>query len=127
MSYKVFISSSQKDLDLARDLAKRIEDAGVTVSSGEERSQPQNMVRWQVGKKLRSADEVVVILSGESLDNPSLMFELGAASSLRKRVTPVVVGVEQNKVPSLIKSMKYITYPQLEQFIVDLEKRAKAA
>jgi hypothetical protein len=126
MSYKVFISSSQKDSDLARDLAKRMEDAGATVSSTEEGDQSQDKPTWRVAKKLSSADEVVIILSDESVDSPSLMFELGAASSLRKRVTPVIVGVEGNKVPSLIKSLKYITYPQLEQFITDLEKRAKA-
>jgi hypothetical protein len=55
------------------------------------------------------------------------MFEIGAASSLRKRITPVVVGLEPSRVPSLIRNLKYIKYPDLERYIADLEKRAKAA
>jgi hypothetical protein len=127
MSYKVFISSSYKDLDLARDLAKRLEETGVKVSSTEKSGESGGRLSKQVTKDLSNADEVVIILSDESVDSPWLMFELGAASSLRKRVTPIIVGVESNRLPSLIKSMKYIRYPQLEEYISDLEKRAKAA
>jgi len=76
---------------------------------------------------LSGADEIFVILSAESIENPNLMFELGAASSLRKRVTPILVGLEVAKVPSIIKSLNYIKYPDLGRYIADLEKRAKAA
>ena len=55
------------------------------------------------------------------------MFEIGAASSLRKRITPVVVGLTPDQVPPLIRSLKYIKYPELERYLTDLEKRAKAA
>jgi hypothetical protein len=127
MSYKVFISSSYKDSDLARDLAKRLEDTGVKVSSTDKSGGSGGRLSKQVTKDLTNADEVVIILSDESVDSPWLMFELGAASSLRKRVTPIIVGVESNRLSSLIKSMKYIRYPQLEEYISDLEKRAKAA
>jgi hypothetical protein len=76
---------------------------------------------------LRHADEVFVILTDESVNSSKLMFEIGAASSLRKRITPVVVGIEPGRVPSLIRQLKYIKYPDLERYIADLGKRAKAA
>jgi TIR domain len=126
MSYKVFISSALKDFDLERDLANRLEHAGIEVLSHDKKAASET-ISSRVTKALSSADEVFVILSGESIENPNLMFELGAASSLRKRVTPILVGLEPAKIPSIIKSLNYIKYPDLGQYIADLEKRAKAA
>jgi hypothetical protein len=127
MAYKVFISSAWKDLDLVRDLAHRLESAGIEVHSIDKPTVSNEVISSKISKDLSSADEVLVILTNESVDNPNLMFELGVASSMRKRVTPVVVGLEPAKVPSLIKNLKYIKYQDLARYIVDLEKRAKAA
>jgi hypothetical protein len=124
MSYKVFISSTLKDIDLARDLAHRLESAGIRVNSGKASAES---ISSKITRELSSADEVFVILTNESINNSNLMFEIGAASSLRKRITPVVVGLEPSSVPSLIRSLKYINYADLEGYIADLEKRAKAA
>jgi len=127
MAYKVFISSTLKDLDLALDLARRLESAGIKVNSVDKSAASGEAIPIKITHELSRADEVFVILTDESIDSSKLMFEIGAASSLRKRITAVVVGLKPSKVPSLIKNLKYIRYPDLERYIGDLEKRAKAA
>jgi len=124
MAYKVFISSTLKDIDLARDLAHRLESAGIKVNSGKPVAES---ISSKINRELSRADEVFVILTNESINNSHVMFEIGAASSLRKRITPVVVGLKPSSVPSLIRNLKYINYADLEGYIADLEKRAKAA
>jgi hypothetical protein len=126
MAYKIFISSSYKDIDLARDLERRLEAAGVDayridkiISAGS--------IEKSIMKNLNDADEIVVILTDKSVANPWLMYEMGAASSLRKRITPVIVGLKPNQLPSIIRNMEYIKYPELPKYISALEKRAKAA
>ena len=126
MAYKVFVSSTVKDSDLARDLAQRLESAGLKVNSIEKVASGEP-IPIRITRELRHADEVFVILTDESVNSSKLMFEIGAASSLRKRITPVVVGIEPGRVPSLIRQLKYIKYPDLERYIADLGKRAKAA
>ena len=126
MAYKVFVSSTVKDSDLARDLAQRLESAGLKVNSIEKAASGEP-IPIRITRELRHADEVFVILTDESVNSSKLMFEIGAASSLRKRITPVVVGIEPGRVPSLIRQLKYIKYPDLERYIADLGKRAKAA
>jgi TIR domain len=132
MAYKVFITSAPKDIDLVRDLAQRLEDVGIEVHSDYEGGKPSKTSSNKTTKKalanaLSSADEIFVILTNESMDNPSLMFFLGSVSSWLTRVTPVVVGLETSKIPSLIKSLKYIRYPDLGRYIANLGKRTKAA
>ena len=127
MAHKVFISSTLKDIDLARDLAHRLESAGIKVNSVDKKLVSGAAIPIKIARELRQADEVFVILTEESVNSSSLMFEIGAAASLRKRITPVVVGLERSEVPSLIKKLKYVKYPDLGRYIADLERRAKAA
>jgi len=126
MAYKVFIHSSSKDIDIVQDLANRLELAGIEAHWANESARSDKNIR-ATNKALNDADEIFVILTSESVDNPSLMVDLGAAASTRRRVTPVVVGLETSQVPSLIKSLKYIKYPDLNRYIVDLATRTRAA
>lgn len=128
-TYNVFISSSHKDRDLARDLARRLKDAGVhatysalTLSTGGGSESEKAFMDL-----LKYADEIIVILSSNSVDNLWLMFEIGAASSLRKKITPVVVGLQKQELPQVIKQLKYINYDKLSDYIANIERRAQAA
>ena len=126
MAYKVFIHSYSKDIDIVQDVAIRLEFAGIEAHWANESARSDKTIS-ATNKALREADEIFVILTSESVDNPNLMIDLGAASSTGRRVTPVVVGLETSQVPSLIKSLGYIKYPDLNRYIVDLGIRTKAA
>ena len=127
MSYKAFISSTVEDLDLARDLAQRLESAGVTVKPVGSMTAAGEVVFTKIRRDLRQADEIFVIVTSDSVHNSNLMFEMGAASSLKKRVTPVIVGLKPTEVPSLIKNMRHIQYPKLADYVKSLEERLKVA
>jgi hypothetical protein len=127
MAYKVFISFSVKDIDLARDISRRLKEAGIDVYSVDKSAVPGEAIFNKITVDLGRADEVLLILTDNSIDNPNLMYELGAATSLRKRVTPVIVGLEPNKLPSLMKGLNFVKYTDLPKYISDLEKRVRAA
>ena len=126
MAYRVFISATLKDTDLARDLSRRLKEVGVEVHSVGNVAAGES-ISGKIIRALNDVDEVLVLLTDNSVTSSWLMYEMGAASSLRKRVTPVIVGLEKSELPSIIKSMKYIKYPDLSKYISDLERRAKAA
>ena len=121
MAYKVFISSTYRDLDVARDLARRIEEAGVRVFPLEETA-PGDNVAASVSRSLREADEVIVILTDNSVNSTSVLYELGAASGLHKRVTPLIVNVQDSEIPPFIKN--YVRFAEVPSYIAELAKRA---
>lgn len=127
MEYKVFISSTVKDIDLARDLAQRIKGVGVKVYSVEKNAVAGESIVKKINRDLRDADEVIILLTDSSINNPGLISEIGAAFGLGKQVTPVVLGVGTGEIPSIIKQMNYIKYDQLSKYISNLERRVKAA
>ena len=111
---------------MARDLARRLKDAGVHTTYSElTRSAGSDYEKTFM--ELSNADEIIVILSSNSLDNFWMMFEIGAAYSLRKKITPVVVGLEKQELPPVIKQLKYINYDKLSDYIANIERCAQAA
>lgn len=127
MAHKVFISASHKDRDLARDLARRLKDVNVQVSYSELSLAAGSNYAETVMKFLKRADEIILILTNNSIDNLWMMFEIGAASSLRKKITPVVVGLEKQELPQVIKQLKYIRYDKLPEYISEIERSPQAA
>lgn len=125
MSRKIFISSAQRDSDLVHDLARRLDIAGLKVmtpaksmDAGENES-----IKTKISDELRKADEVIVILTKNSIDSQWLLFEMGYATSLGKHVTPLIQGVEPEELPEIISQMEYVKYADLDKYITQLQHR----
>lgn len=123
---KVFIHSSSKDIDIVQDLAHRLEAEGIETHWASESAKSDKTISV-TNRALREADEIFVLLTNESVDDPNLMVALGAAYSTRRHVTPIVVGLPTSQIPSLIKSLKYIKYPALNSYIANMASRTRAA
>jgi hypothetical protein len=126
MSYTIFISHSHKDLELARDLARRLKEVGVNAFVDADKVSAGGDISGAVLDALRKADEVLLVLTDNAVASSNVMFEFGAADALDKRVTPVVVteGVEQ-RLPMV--GSQYIRYSDLPKYISSLKRRLKAA
>ena len=126
MSYKIFISSSSKDLDLARDLAKRLRKSGLKVVMPEPAETINaEYIKGRLKVVLRTVTEVIVILTKNSVNNQWVMFEIGYATSSGVHVTPIIQGIEQKELPEIIKQMDYVKYGDLDQYISKLQQRVE--
>ncbi len=123
MAYKVFISSTHQDIEVARDLARRFQEVGVKVFSVDKTAVPGETVSTAVTRSLRDADEVVVVLTDSSVNNPGIIFEMGAASGLHKRITPIVVNVEKDQIPPFVSD--YVRFADVPRYIAKLAERVR--
>ncbi len=121
MDYKVFINHTQRDSDLAMDLARRLQEAGVKVFPVEKSAVNGESVITTVNRGLREADEVIVIVTDSSVNSPGLNSQTGAALGRGKRVTPIVVGIEDDELPPFIG--KYVRYADLHEYIPIVARR----
>ena len=126
MPYQVLISSTPRDRDLAEHLAQSIKDAGADVLSVVQTPAHGEAINFDLRKALQKADEAVIILTDRSLNDPYLLLEMGAAFSLRKRFTSILVGVEDSEIPPLIARFPYVKYSELRRYLSELEQRAKS-
>jgi hypothetical protein len=121
MDYKVFINHTQRDSDLAMDLARRLEEAGVKVFPVAQGGVSGESVITTVNRGLREADEVIVIVTDSSVNSPGVNSQTGAALAIGKRVTSIVVGVEDGDLPPFIG--KYVRYADLHEYIPIVARR----
>jgi nucleoside 2-deoxyribosyltransferase len=126
MPNKIFISSSRRDSDLAHDLAKRLDKAGLKVIPPAENIDAGESIKAKIREELRKADEVIVVLTKNSLDSQWLLFEMGYATSLGKHVTPLIQGVDPKELPEIIKQMEYVKYADLDKYIAKLQQSVEA-
>lgn len=126
MEYNVFISHDSKDTALARDLLKRLEKAGlmVTTSTGKIDNPRDDKDRI---KNLAKADEVIFLITNNAIDGNKVFFDLGVADALEKRLAPVLVGLRPNELPDIVKGLDFIKYDELERYISRLHRIAEAA
>lgn len=120
---KVFISSTRKDLDLAKDLARRLQQKGLQIFTEEDAKRPGDNWVTPIERRLRLSDEVIVLLTDHALANARMMSELGAAYALNKKVTPVLVGVTVDDLPPFLKTLPFIKYAELEDYLSQFKTR----
>src|SRR2546421_11666078 len=124
MEYNIFISAKRKDLDLARDLAKRLDKVGLKVSKPIESIDDTENFKTRINN-LKKADEVIVLVTVNSVTSKRLLFDMGVATSLEKQVTPIIQGVMAKDIPDIIKQIDYVKYSDLGSYISKLQKRSK--
>ena len=81
----VFISHSQRDASLARQLANNLTRLGLTALNPTRRTESSDW-RRQTQSAIRKADALVLIASPERLTSSWVLYEAGAAEALGKRV-----------------------------------------
>jgi TIR domain-containing protein len=126
MPYQVLITSTPRDRDLAENLAESVGETGANVLSVVQTLASEEAINSGLRRTIKKSDEVVFIITERSLDNPYLLLELGAAFSLRKRLIPILVGVEDSEIPPLIAQFPYVRYSELRRYLAELEQRAKS-
>lgn len=124
MTYNVFISSDSKDLDLARDLLKRLLKAGlgVTTSTGKIDNPRDDKDRIE---NLKKADEVIFLITNNAIEGNKVLFDLGVADALEKRLAPILVGLRPKELPDIVKGLDFIKYDNLESYIERLRRVAE--
>jgi DNA-binding response OmpR family regulator len=119
MAYNVFISFDSKDTALSRDLTKRLEKAGMTVTIAKD---PKDSI-----EKLEEADEVIFLITNNAMKGKKILYDMGIATSLEKRLVPILVDMKPNQLPDIVKGLDFIKYDDLERYIGRLQRAATKA
>jgi len=124
MSYKIFISAAQEDRDIVQDLSRRLRNAADGVRLLEPEHAAGGDFSKAILKSIEEADEVIPLVTRKSLTSRWLFLEIGAALSQHKRVTPVVLGLEPEDLPPMVREIHYVKYPEVGAYLPQVAKRA---
>ena len=99
----MFLSYSSLDSDYATELQSVLEQAGLKVFRDRNHLELGSRFDPSIRNALLSAHEIVILCSPSSIASDWVKRELGAAWALGKAVTPVVLHMEIDNLPSELR------------------------
>lgn len=96
----LFLSYSRGDFAKAKALAEELKRRGVSVFLDAEELAPGVSVAKTLDRALRKSDAIVMFVGSDAAQSSWLMFEMGAAIGMGKRIVPIVAeGVDLKTIP----------------------------
>ena len=130
-SYLVFISHSEKDRWIAKQMAalieKRGQEHGIRTFLDEKDIAGGESIPDSIRENIKGCREFLVLLSRYSVARPWVLIEIGAAWVLEKRIVAITDKVIPEEMPDIIAPYKAIDLNDYDHYVEQLIKRAKDA
>jgi TIR domain len=121
-AYKVFVSHSSQDSWIARVIAEKIAALGAEPWLDMKNLEGGDIIDQEILKGIDACQEVVVLVSPNSVGSQWVVFEIGAAWGQHKRVTPILNNVPYDAIVPL-RGGKAIDLNDFDRFLSELGKR----
>ncbi|MDF1811725.1 MAG: toll/interleukin-1 receptor domain-containing protein [Verrucomicrobiales bacterium] len=106
---KLFISYSSKDRQVVKWIDRELEDRGFKSHMDVEFLEGGEDIAEEIRERIKDCDEIVIVLSPNSLNSPWVHYETACADMMGKRIIPLLLCLDQQQVPSLFN--KYLSRP----------------
>jgi len=130
-SYLVFISHSEKDRWIAKQMAALIEERGrkhsIKTFLYEKDIKGGEPIPDSIRRNIQECREFVVLLSRYSLGRAWVFIEIGAAWALEKLIVAITDKVTPEEMPAIIAPYKAIDLNEFDKYVEELVNRAKGA
>ena len=123
--YQVFVSHATADKWLAKMICEKIEAAGASTFRDDRDIDGGDDIPDKIRQQIKRSQEMVVLLTPESVRRQWVLLEVGAAWGWRRhfRVVAVLQHVEMDPIPEMIKSKKAIKINDLDAYLRELSLR----
>ncbi|MCF6167090.1 toll/interleukin-1 receptor domain-containing protein [Lutibacter sp.] len=116
-SNTIFISYSRKDADFVSKFTKKLREAGANLWL-DKQIKPGGLWDDSIESALESCQDIILIMSKNSVESGNVMDEISYALEERKRVIPVKI--EECDVPFRLRRIQHIDYYLDEEKSMDL-------
>jgi hypothetical protein len=124
--YRVFVSHSTYDKWVARILCEKVEVLGAVAFRDDRDIEGGDAIPDSIRDEIERSDEVLVLLSPQSIQRPWVLVEIGMAIAFRKRIVPLKFHVPAADIPDMIRHARGFDLDALDDYLADLEKRVSS-
>jgi hypothetical protein len=125
--YQVFVSHATADKWLAVTVCEKIEGTGATSFRDDRDIRGGDDIPEEIRRQIKQSNEIVVILTPESVDRQWVTLEVGAAWgwSKKMRILMLMCHVSVDPIPDMIKNKKAIPLNAFEHYLIELKNRVR--
>lgn len=126
-AYRVFVSHASADKWIAKVLCEKIDAVGAITFRDDRDVASGDDIPEGIRKEIIRSQEMVMLLTPESVDRPWVLLEAGAFWARRKnaRIVAVLCHAEFDRIPNMIKSKKAISINEFDEYLGELRVRLK--
>jgi hypothetical protein len=121
--YRVFVSHATADKWIATVLCEKIESIGAATFRDDRDINGGDDIPESIRTAIEESEEMVVLLTPESVNRPWVLLEVGAAWMRSMRIIPIRCHVDIEPIPDMIKQKKVISINDFEQYLKELKAR----
>jgi hypothetical protein len=123
--YQVFVSHATADKWLAKVLCEKIEQTGATTFRDDRDIDGGDDIPERIRREIIRSNEMVVLLTPESVNRTWVILEVGAAWGRRRgfRIVSVLCHVEVDAIPDMLASKKALPINDFDEYLKELKKR----
>ncbi len=131
MPYTVFISHASRDRWAAGQVAKELRAVGADCFLDSEALETGDPIDASLKEALRSADELLVLLTPTALERPYLWLEMGVAWGLETRIVGILYEMTtaelaaRDGTPGFMKDIVLRDIEDLERYAEELKRRVE--
>jgi hypothetical protein len=128
-NYQVFLSHATADKWLAKVICDKIEGTGASTFRDDRDINGGDDIPEEIRREIKQSQEMIVLLTPESVGREWVLLEVGAAWGWRKnsRIVAVLEHVDIDPIPEIIKSKKAIRINDLDNYLNELHRRVTRA
>ena len=125
----MFVSHATADKWLATVLCEKIEETGARTFRDDRDIAGGDNIPEAIRQHIARCDEMVVLLTPESVSRPWVLLEVGAAWGRRRhsRITAVLCHVTVDSIPDMIESKKAVLINQFDEYLSELKQRVSGS
>jgi len=125
--YLVFVSHATADKWLAKTICEKIEQTGARTFRDDRDIDGGDDIPEEIRRHIVRSNEMIVLLTPESIDRPWVLLEVGAAWGRRRRarIVAVLCHVEVDTIPDILGSKKAIPINSLDEYLKGLRRRVE--
>jgi len=125
--YLVFVSHATADKWIAKVFCEKMEAVGAETFRDDRDINGGDDIPEQIRRQIIHSNEMVVLLTPESVDRPWVLLEIGAAWGKRQkaRIIAVMCHVEVDRIPDIIGSKKAVPVNFFDEYVEELRQRVE--
>jgi hypothetical protein len=121
--YRIFVSDATADKWLATVMCEKVESTGAQTFRDDRDIDGGDDLPERLRREIKRCQEMVVLITPESIDRPWVLLEVGGAWFRGMRITPVLCHVKVDRIPEIIKSKKAVLLNEFRAYVDALRRR----
>ena len=123
--YRVFISHATADKWVARVICEKLDALGAVTFRDDRDIRGGDDIPDEIRREISRCDEIVVLMSPESVGRVWVILEIGMALARNRRIVPLLYHVDIDPIPSMIRSKKAYNLNDMDRYLADVLDRVK--